>query len=234
MSDMDGVSDVKDIVKRAMKWGHKAIAITDHGDVQAFPDANHTVPSDSDFKVIYGVEAYLVDDLKGMVTDSQNQDLDADYVVFDLETTGFSPETNRIIEIGAVKVQNGKIVDKFSTFVNPQVPIPFRIEQLTSINDSMVIDAPVIADILPEFMKFCEGCVMVAHNADFDMSFIKKNCQRLDIPCKPTIVDTVALARVLLPNLNRFKLDTVAKALGVSLEITIVQWMMPDVRQRFL
>ena len=218
MSDMDGVSDVKDIVKRAMKWGHKAIAITDHGDVQAFPDANHTVPSDSDFKVIYGVEAYLVDDLKGMVTDSQNQDLDADYVVFDLETTGFSPETNRIIEIGAVKVQNGKIVDKFSTFVNPQVPIPFRIEQLTSINDSMVIDAPVIADILPEFMKFCEGCVMVAHNADFDMNFIKKNCQRLDIPCKPTIVDTVALARVLLPNLNRFKLDTVAKALGVSLE----------------
>ena len=218
MSDMDGVSDVKDIVKRAMKWGHKAIAITDHGDVQAFPDANHTVPSDSDFKVIYGVEAYLVDDLKGMVTDSQNQDLDADYVVFDLETTGFSPETNRIIEIGAVKVQNGKIVDKFSTFVNPQVPIPFRIEQLTSINDSMVIDAPVIADMLPEFMKFCEGCVMVAHNADFDMSFIKKNCQRLDIPCKPTIVDTVALARVLLPNLNRFKLDTVAKALGVSLE----------------
>ena len=218
MSDMDGVSDVKDIVKRAMKWGHKAIAITDHGDVQAFPDANHTVPSDSDFKVIYGVEAYLVDDLKGMVTDSQNQDLDADYVVFDLETTGFSPETNRIIEIGAVKVQNGKIVDKFSTFVNPQVPIPFRIEQLTSINDSMVIDAPVIADILPEFMKFCEGCVMVAHNADFDMSFIKKNCQRLDIPCKLTIVDTVALARVLLPNLNRFKLDTVAKALGVSLE----------------
>ena len=218
MSDMDGVSDVKDIVKRAMKWGHKAIAITDHGDVQAFPDANHTVPSDSDFKVIYGVEAYLVDDLKGMVTDSQNQDLDADYVVFDLETTGFSPETNRIIEIGAVKVQNGKIVDKFSTFVNPQVPIPFRIEQLTSINDSMVIDAPVIADILPEFMKFCEGCVMVAHNADFDMSFIKKNCQRLDIPCKPTIVDTVALARVLLPNLNRFKLDTVTKALGVSLE----------------
>ena len=218
MSDMDGVSDVKDIVKRAMKWGHKAIAITDHGDVQAFPDANHTVPSDSDFKVIYGVEAYLVDDIKGMVTDSQNQNLDADYVVFDLETTGFSPEVNRIIEIGAVKVQNGAIVDKFSTFVNPEVPIPFRIEQLTSINDSMVIDAPVIADILPEFMKFCEGCVMVAHNADFDMSFIKKNCQRLDIPCAPTIVDTVALARVLLPNLNRFKLDTVAKALGVSLD----------------
>ncbi|MCI7107949.1 MAG: PolC-type DNA polymerase III [Agathobacter sp.] len=218
MSDMDGVSDVKDIVKRAMKWGHKAIAITDHGDVQAFPDANHVVEGNEDFKVIYGVEAYLVDDLKGIVTDSRNQSLDADYVVFDLETTGFSPETNKIIEIGAVKVQNGEIVDRFSTFVNPGVPIPFRIEQLTSINDSMVIDAPSIEQILPEFMEFCEGCVMVAHNADFDMSFIKMNCRRQGIACNPTIVDTVALARVLLSNLNRFKLDTVAKALGVSLD----------------
>lgn len=218
MSDMDGVSDVKDIVRQAMKWGHKAIAITDHGDVQAFPDANHTVEGNEDFKVIYGVEAYLVDDLKDIVTDSRNQSLDADYVVFDLETTGFSPENNRIIEIGAVKVQGGKITDRFSTFVNPQVPIPFRIEQLTSINDSMVIDAPVIEKILPEFMQFCEGCVMVAHNADFDMSFIKKNCMRQNMECNPTIVDTVALARILLPNLNRFKLDTVAKALGVSLD----------------
>ena len=218
MSDMDGVSDVKDIVKRAMKWGHKAIAITDHGDVQAFPDANHTVSPDDDFKVIYGVEAYLVDDLKGIVTDSRNQSLQADYVVFDLETTGFSPETNRIIEIGAVKVQNGAIVDRFSTFVNPEVPIPFRIEQLTSIRDDMVIDAPLIEDILPKFMEFCDGCIMVAHNADFDMSFIKKNCMRQGIECNPTIVDTVGLARVLLSNLNRFKLDTVAKALGVSLD----------------
>ena len=218
MSDMDGVSDVKDIVKRAMKWGHKAIAITDHGDVQAFPDANHTVSPDDDFKVIYGVEAYLVDDLKGIVTDSRNQSLQADYVVFDLETTGFSPETNRIIEIGAVKVQNGAIVDRFSTFVNPEAPIPFRIEQLTSIRDDMVIDAPVIEDILPKFMEFCDGCIMVAHNADFDMSFIKKNCMRQGIECNPTIVDTVGLARVLLSNLNRFKLDTVAKALGVSLD----------------
>ena len=201
-----------------MKWGHKAIAITDHGDVQAFPDANHTVSPDDDFKVIYGVEAYLVDDLKGIVTESHNQSLQADYVVFDLETTGFSPETNKIIEIGAVKVQNGAIVDRFSTFVNPEVPIPFRIEQLTSIRDDMVIDAPVIEDILPKFMEFCKGCIMVAHNADFDMSFIKKNCMRQGIECNPTIVDTVGLARVLLSNLNRFKLDTVAKALGVSLD----------------
>ena len=216
MSDMDGVSDVKDIVKRAMKWEHKAIAITDHGDVQAFPDANHAI--DDKFKVIYGVEAYLVDDLKDIVTDSKNQSLDEDYVVFDIETTGFSPDSNKIIEIGAVKVQGGKITDRFSTFVNPLVPIPFRIEQLTSINDDMVMNAPQIHEILPDFMEFSKDCVMVAHNADFDMAFIKKNCKDLDIPCRPTIVDTVALARVLLPQLNRFKLDTVAKALNVSLD----------------
>ncbi|MCD7814005.1 MAG: PHP domain-containing protein, partial [Lachnospiraceae bacterium] len=217
MSDMDGVSDVKDIIARAISWGHKAIAITDHGAVQAFPDANHAVPQDSDFKVIYGVEAYLVDDQKEIAVNEKGQELDADFVVFDLETTGFSPQNNRIIEIGAVKVQNGKITDKFSTFVNPQVPIPFRIEELTSINDNMVMDAPTIETVLPEFMEFCEGCVMVAHNASFDMSFIEENCRRLAIPCDKTAVDTVAMARVLLPALNRFKLDTVAKAVGVPL-----------------
>ena len=216
MSDMDGVSDVKDIVKRAMKWGHKAIAITDHGDVQAFPEANHAV--DDKFKVIYGVEAYLVDDTKDIVFNSHDQSIECDCVVFDLETTGFSPEKNKIIEIGAVKVSEGKIVDKFSTFVNPQVPIPFRIEELTSIRDDMVIDAPLIEQVLPEFMEFCKDCVMVAHNADFDMSFIKRNCELLGIECNPTIIDTVALARVLLPQLNRFKLDTVAKALNISLD----------------
>ena len=132
MSDMDGVSECKDIVKRAMKWGHKAIAITDHGDVQAFPDANHALSPDDDFKVIYGVEAYLVDDLKDIITDSKGQSLDETFVVFDLETTGFSPDKNKIIEIGAVKVVGGVITDRFSTFVNPEVPIPFRIEELTS------------------------------------------------------------------------------------------------------
>ena len=216
MSDMDGVSDVKDIVKCAMRWGHKAIAITDHGDVQAFPDANHTV--DDKFKVIYGVEAYLVDDTKDIVEEAKGQKLDDSYVVFDIETTGFSPEKNKIIEIGAVKVVEGKIVDRYSTFVNPQVPIPFRIEELTSIRDDMVVSAPTIDVILPDFMEFCKDCIMVAHNADFDMSFIKRNCELLSISCNPTIVDTVALARVLLPQLNRFKLDTVAKAVGVSLD----------------
>ena len=217
MSDMDGVSECKDIVKRAMKWGHKAIAITDHGDVQAFPDANHAFGPDDDFKVIYGVEAYLVDDLKDIVEHSKGQSLDDTYVVFDIETTGFSPEKNKIIEIGAVKVVGGQITDRFSQFVNPEVPIPYEIEELTSIRDDMVMDAPKIEEVLPEFMKFCEGAVMVAHNAAFDMSFIRKNCDRQGLPCEFTVADTVAMARYLLPQLNRFKLDTIAKALNIVL-----------------
>jgi len=215
MSDMDGVSDASAIIKRAEKWGHKAIAITDHGDVQGFTEASHTK---ADIKVIYGVEAYIVDDLKGIVTDSQGQSLQDSYVVFDIETTGFSPDVNHIIEIGAVKVENGKIVDRFSSFVNPQVPIPYRIEELTHINDSMVMDAPLIDKVLPDFLAFCEGCVLVAHNADFDVSFIKRKATNLEINYNPTYLDTVAMARYLLPNLNRFKLDTVAKAVGVNLD----------------
>ena len=218
MSDMDGVSDVKDIIGCAMKWGHQAIAITDHGAVQAFPDANHAIPKGSDFKVIYGMEAYLVDDLKELAVGSKGQKLDDDFVVFDLETTGFSPIQNQIIEIGAVKVQKGKITERFSTFVNPDVPIPYRIEQLTGINDGMVMVSPKIDVILPQFLEFCTGAVLVAHNASFDMSFLEENCRRLGIEKEFTSVDTVGLARVLLPALNRFKLDTVAKALGVSLQ----------------
>lgn len=218
MSDMDGVTDVGDLVKRAYKWGHKALAITDHGNVQAFPIANHALPDDPDFKIIYGVEAYLVDDLKDIVENSKNQSQQDTYVVFDIETTGFSPLVNKIIEIGAVKVEKGSITERFSTFVNPEVPIPFHIENLTGIKDDMVITAPVIAEVMPEFLAFCDGAVMVAHNADFDMSFIKYNCDRLRIPYDFTIADTVAMARMLLPNLNRFKLDTVARALNISLE----------------
>lgn len=218
MSDMDGVSDVKDIIRRAKAWGHKAIAITDHGVVQSFPDANHAVSPEDDFKIIYGCEAYLVDDLQDLVVHSKNQSLRDSYVVFDLETTGFSPVANKIIEIGAVKVVDGKITEKFSTFVNPGVPIPYRIEELTGINDNMVLDAPSIEKILPDFLDFCEGCVMVAHNASFDMSFIEENCRRQGYEREFTIVDTVSLARVLMPQLNRFKLDTVAKALKISLE----------------
>lgn len=217
MSDMDGVSDVGEIIKEAAKWGHKAIAITDHGVVQAFPIANHAIPEGSDIKLIYGVEAYLVDDLKDIIWNARGQSLDDTYVVFDLETTGFSPDNCKIIEIGAVKVQNGQITDRFSSFVNPKVPIPYRIEELTSISDSMVIDAPVIAEILPKFMEFCEGAIMVAHNAEFDMSFIEKNCRDLSLPCDFTVADTLTLSHFLLPQLNRYKLDTVARAVGVVL-----------------
>lgn len=165
-----------------------------------------------------GWEAYLVDDLKTIVFEPRGQSLLDSYVVFDLETTGLSPNAHKIIEIGAVKVINGKIVDRFSKFVNPKVPAPFAIEELTKIRDDMLVNEPEIAQILPEFMEFCEGSIMVAHNAEFDMGFIRKNCEDLGLACKFTVVDTVAMARYLLPSLNRFKLDTVAKELHISLE----------------
>ena len=237
MSDMDGVSEAKDIVKRAYQWGHPAIAITDHGVVQAFPDANHVWedlwkaekakrkeagdpnPDKQDFfKIIYGMEAYLVDDLQELVVNEQGQDFTHDFVVFDIETTGFSPVSNRIIEIGAVKVVNGEIADKFSTFVNPQVPIPYHIEKLTGINDSMVMDAPVIEEVLPQFMEFCKDAVMVAHNASFDMSFIKENVMRQQLNKTFTYADTLGIARVLFPNQAKHTLDAVCKTMGISLE----------------
>ncbi len=221
MSDMDGVSEVKDIVKRAHDWGHKAIAITDHGVVQSFPDANHyieTLDKEDPFKVIYGVEGYLVDDLQDVAVNEKGQSLEGTYVVFDLETTGFSPIKDKIIEIGAVKVENGVITERYSTFVNPGVPIPFEITQLTSITDQMVMDAPGIETVLPEFLAFAKDSVLVAHNASFDVGFIEQNCRYQDIAADFTSVDTVALARILLPTLSKFKLNIVAKALNISQE----------------
>ena len=218
MSDMDGVSDVKDIIKRAKKWGHKALAITDHGCVQAFTDANHSVSPDDDFKIIYGVEGYLVDDSKEIVTNNKGQTLDETFVVFDIETTGFSPVTNRIIEIGAVKVKAGEIVERFSTFVNPEVPIPFEIEKLTGINDSMVMEAQTIETVLLEFLAFVGDAVLVAHNAGFDVGFIQENAKRQGIATDFTYVDTVGTARTLLTGQAKYTLDAVAKTLGISLE----------------
>ena len=218
MSDMDSVVDIHHMIDRAKEWGMPAVAITDHGCLQAFPIANHCITMDEPFKVIYGVEGYFVDDLKDVVTRAKEQSLDGEFVVFDLETTGFSPKENRIIEIGAVKVIDGKIVDNYSTFVNPKVPIPYQIEKLTGINDKMVADARTIDEILPEFLQFCEGCVMVAHNSDFDMSFIDANAKRLGYETGFTVLDTVALARLLMPKLGNFKLNNVAKHLGISLE----------------
>ena len=237
MSDFDGVSEATDIVKRAYKWGHRAIAVTDHGVVQSFTDANHVwddlwkaernkrkeageeSPDKQDFfKILYGVEAYLVDDLKEIVTGDRGQSLRDDFVVFDIETTGFSPGNNRIIEIGAVKVRDGQIVDRYSTFVDPKVPIPFEIEKLTGIRDDMVVGQPGIDEVLPQFLEFCEGCIMAAHNANFDMSFIMENCRRLGYQTDFTYVDTMNTARILLPNQAKHTLDAVAKTLKISLE----------------
>lgn len=221
MSDMDGVSEAQALVARAHDWGHQAIAITDHGVVQAFPDANHYVErldKDDPFKIIYGVEAYLVDDLTEIAVNEQGQTLDDTFIVFDIETTGFSAAEDRIIEIGAVKITDGVIVDRFSTFVNPEVPIPFEIQQLTHITDDMVLEAPKIEEALPAFLDFVGESALVAHNAGFDVGFIEQNCARLGRSRTFTSVDTVGLARVLLPTLSKYKLNIVAKALNISLE----------------
>ena len=216
MSSMDGVTPVKKYIERAIAWGHKAIAITDHGVVQAFPDAMNAIGK-SDLKVIYGVEAYLIDDLGSVVTMPRGQSLDDTFVVFDIETTGLSKETESITEIGAVKVVDGKIIDRFSTFVNPERPIPAEITKLTGITNEMVADAPVITEILPKFLEFCQDAVLVAHNANFDTGFIRLNAERkCGIEVKNTVLDT--LERSLLPELKKHKLDIVCEQLGVSLE----------------
>ena len=218
MSSMDGVTPVKKYIERAIAWGHKAIAITDHGVVQAFPDAMNAIGK-SDLKVIYGVEAYLIDDLGSVVTMPRGQSLDDTFVVFDIETTGLSKETESITEIGAVKVVDGKIIDRFSTFVNPERPIPTEITKLTGITNEMVADAPVITEILPKFLEFCQDAVLVAHNANFDTGFIRLNAERkCGIEVKNTVLDTLELSRALLPELKKHKLDIICEQLGVSLE----------------
>ncbi|MBQ9607789.1 MAG: PolC-type DNA polymerase III [Lachnospiraceae bacterium] len=223
MSNMDAVDDVADLLKTADRWGWSALAITDHGSVQAFPIANHVSLDNKDFKIIYGMEAYMVDDMKNAVDVSGEPDLsvphmlDDTYCVFDIETTGFSPVHNRIIEIGAVLVQNGKIVDSFDEFVNPECPIPYRITKLTTITDNMVKEADTIEKVLPRFLEFSRGAVMVGHNVTFDISFIAENAKRLNIQFDRVYADTLILSRILLPRLARHTLDRVAKELGVVL-----------------
>lgn len=218
MSDMDAVVSVKSLIKQAKSWGHKAIAITDHGVVQAFTEASHCLDKNDDFKLIYGVEGYLVDDVKDVIENDKGQSLDESFVVFDIETTGFSATSDRIIEIGAVKVVNGEITEEYSSFINPDIPIPFEIENLTGITDEMVMEAPMIDVVLGEFLEFCKGSVLVAHNASFDVGFIRAKAKEQGIDPDITVVDTVGLARMLLPQLTRFKLNVVAKALNISLE----------------
>ena len=222
MSDSDGVSAVEDIIDRAVAFGHKAVAVTDHGNVQAFPLAFHHLQKrgfgKDDFHVIYGMEGYIVDDTIGIAVNSKNQPLDGEYVVFDIETTGLSAANDKIIEIGAVKIVNGKIIDRFSEFINPKVPIPFRITQLTSITDEMVMFAAPIEEVLPKFMEFVGDAVLVAHNAAFDTGFINAKLTELGTKREFTIVDTIAMARCLIPTISKYTLDHVAKTLKISLE----------------
>ncbi len=206
-SDLDAITDVGAAINRAVKWGHKAMAITDHGVVQAFPVANHVKIPD-DFKIIYGLEGYFVDDRKGLVTNGHGESLDTEYVVFDIETTGLSFKFCKIIEIGAVRLdREGKEIGRFSEFVNPEVPIPYNIEKLTSINDNMVKDADTIDKVLPRFFEFARDAILVAHNATFDTTFIRTFAERLGMTYDFTSLDTMTLAHVFLPELGRYTLD---------------------------
>ena len=218
MSNMDGLTDMKALVKRAYSWGHKAVAITDHGVTLGFTDAFHALqgmklPSEDPFKIIYGMEGYLVDDDEPTVWNPAGQSLRESFVVFDLETTGFSATSDQIIEIGAVKVVDGKICDRYSSFVKPTISIPERITELTGITDDMVKAAPEIETALSEFMEFAKGSILVAHNAGFDYGFIRKKGKSLGLSTEFTVVDTVNTARLLLPDLARYTLDRLAKAL---------------------
>lgn len=217
-SDNDSVVDVGKIISRAKEWGHPAIAITDHGVAQAFPVANHCIKKDDPFKIIYGVEGYFVDDLKDFVVRPKGQSLDDSYVVFDIETTGLSPKFCKIIEIGAVKIENGEITDTFSHFVNPEIPIPYNITKLTSITDDMVMEAETIETLLPKFLEFVGDSVLVAHNARFDVSFIRKFAHDLGRTVENSVVDTMTLGHVLCPELGKFTLDRICKHLGIKLE----------------
>jgi len=217
MSMMDGINSAKEYIERAAFWGHKAIAITDHGVVQAYPEAMEAAKKYG-VKILYGVEAYLVDDLGAVVQSSKGQSLDDEYVVFDLETTGLMKETDKIIEIGAVKIKNGKIVDKFSAFVNPKIKLSKKIIELTNITDDMLENAPNEETVLPEFLKFFGNAVLVAHNANFDVGFIRQWAKFKNIEINNTVIDTVELSKLLFPNLSKYKLDIVAKHLGISLE----------------
>lgn len=217
MSSMDGVSSASDLIKQAARWGHKAVAVTDHGVVQAFPEAAESAKKNN-IKVIYGVEAYLVDDGAPIVFNAGEMPLSGEYVVLDIETTGLSQANDKIIEIGAVKIKDYSIIDRFCELIDPEIAIPPNIIELTGINDGMVKGKRRISDVLPDFINFMGDAVLVAHNAKFDMGFIKKNAVDLNLQIKNTIIDTLTLSRVLFPELKRHKLDIVAKHLNVSLD----------------
>ncbi len=220
MSQMDAMTSATDLIKRAMSWGMKSIAITDHGVVQAFPEAHKLLGRNNpDMKVIYGVEAYLTPDKKPSVTKPRGQSIDTTYCVLDLETTGFSPVTEKITEIGIMKLKDGEVIDKFSTFVNPEKPIPQRVVEVTNITDDMVKDAETIDKIFPEILDFINGSVLVAHNADFDINFLKHNAKVLGYNFDFTYIDTLSLAHEIFPDFKSYKLGRIAKNLGIKVEV---------------
>ena len=220
MSQMDAVTPVKDLIKRAMKWGMKSIAITDHGVVQAFPDAHKMLGFDNpDMKVIYGVEAYLVPDQTSIVSTPRGQDLHTTYCVLDLETTGLSFRTEKITEVGIMKVKDGEVIDEFECFVNPEKPIPQKVVEVTNITDDMVKDAETIDKVMPKILEFVGDSVLVAHNADFDIGFLKYNAKQLGLSLENTYIDTLRLAKSLFPEYKKYKLGMIAENLGITVEV---------------
>ena len=220
MSQMDGMTSAKDLIKRAMKWGMKSIAITDHGVVQAFPEAHKLLGFDNhDIKIIYGVEAYLAPDKVSPVSFSKGQSIDTTYCVLDLETTGFSFRTEKITEVGIMKVKNGEVIDEFSCFVNPEKPIPQRVVEVTNITDDMVKDAETIDKVMPKILEFVGDSVLVAHNADFDIGFLKYNAKNLGLSLENTYLDTLRLAKDLFPDYKKYKLGKIAENLGIKVEV---------------
>ena len=220
MSQMDGVSSPEDLINRARKWGMKSIAITDHGVVQAFPAANHVVQDNGeDIKVIYGVEAYLVPDGNTSVYASNGQPLDTEYCVLDIETTGLSYRTEKITEIGAIKIKNGEIIDTFECFVNPEKPIPYEVIKVTHITDDMVRDAETIENVLPKFLEFIGDDVLVAHNANFDIGFIRHFAEIYGHRLDNTYIDTLSIARDMFPDYKKYRLGLIAEHLGIRVDV---------------
>ena len=214
MSQMDAVNSATDLIKRAASWGMKSIAITDHGVVQSFPEAKHAA-DEYGIKVLYGVEAYLVPD--DNVVDLSTG-MDNEYIVLDIETTGLSFRTEKITEIGAVRVKNGEIVDTFETFVNPEIPIPQRIVEITNITDDMVKEADTIDKVMPKFLEFIGDLKLVAHNADFDIGFLKYNAENLGLEMNNEYIDSLALSRQLYPEFKKHKLGILAEKFGIDVE----------------
>lgn len=216
MSSMDGISSVKKLFNRAKEWGHKAIAITDHGVVQGFPEAMY-LGKELDLKVIYGVEGYLIDDKQNIVSNLTTDSKADEFVVFDIETTGLSAKNDMITEIGAVKIKDGNVIESFSQLVDPQVPIPEKITKLTGITDQMVEGKPKIEEVIKEFKTFIGNHVLVAHNAKFDIGFIRDKLSLVNLVLDNPVLDTLELVRTVYPDLKNHRLNTVAKYLGVEL-----------------